>query len=255
MSTITSVEQRLPISIQLLSRISTYAHVFESVLAIILFGLFPSLSPKMPERQIFFRPRYFEDSASIHSIASSVSTLIDEDLTDNEDDEDTEISVDEDEIKFRKLSILSAPMAKSKSLSLMPFARRMSLPAKRFSEHFTTTLSNPFQTSSPSPLQTPIFDTFDSPHNSPILTSSSEFEPTSCLTPPTRCLDHVHFVDSKEVEKTVVEVKQLEEIEYFEKELSREPMIIITKEKVVKVTKIRRVAKKAKSFLRIRRQS
>jgi hypothetical protein len=110
MSTAIIVEQRLPISIQLLSRISTYAHVFEvcdplydiyvrcswrrcqqSVLAMFLFWLFPSLGPKMPELETVYRPRRrCGCTVSIHSIQSTASTLVDENMTTEEEDLDVE---------------------------------------------------------------------------------------------------------------------------------------------------------------------
>jgi hypothetical protein len=106
MSTTIIVEQRLPVSIQLLSRISTYAHVFEvscslrdvrmrdanenplqSVLATILFWLFPSLGPPMPELQIVSYRRRRASSVSIHSLKSTASTLVDEDMTEGKDND------------------------------------------------------------------------------------------------------------------------------------------------------------------------
>lgn len=249
MSTSITVEQPLPVSIQLLSRISTYAHVFESVLAIVLFWLFPSLEPKMPECQITFRRRSRRYSASIHSVKSMASTLVDEDMTDKEDNEsDVEV---EDEIRARRrFYMLSAPMMKSKSLSLMPFARRMSLPAKRFSEHFATAMSSPFQTPYTSPFQSPYSNPFNSPLPSPIHTPSSEFGPTCYFSPLGHRSEHVYFDEDQGEEETQIVVERIEKVEYSQEQFSSS--ITSDFKNVGRVKKMKRVTRRAKSFLRFR---
>ncbi|KAF9469351.1 hypothetical protein BDZ94DRAFT_1303835 [Collybia nuda] len=236
----TIVEQPLPISVQFLSRISTYAHIFESVLAVVLFWLFPSLRPKMPERLTTFRPRSRRYSESDNSVKSMASTLVDEDVTEREENNESDTDDDED-VKVGKFYMPSTPLMKSKSLSLMPFARRMSLPAKRFSEHISTTISSPFQSPIPSP--------FGSPLSSPVQTPSSILESTCYFSSP-GLSDHVTFEEPEEMVNVVVE--QSEEAEYVKDGLLVQP--ITNSKNNGSVTKMKRATKKAKSLLRLRRQ-
>lgn len=155
-------------------------------------------------------------------------------------------------MKGCKFPVLSAPMMKSNSLSLMPFARRMSLPAKRFSEHFVATMSSPFQTPHPSPFQSPWSSPFNSPLQSPVQTPSSEFEPTCYFSPLGHRSEYTYPEDRCEEQETQVVVEQAEEVEYFEVEFLSNPVADL--KNVEKVKRIKRVTKKVKSLLRLRRQ-
>ncbi|KAF5379186.1 hypothetical protein D9615_005987 [Tricholomella constricta] len=148
MSTII-VEQRLPIIIQFISLIPAYTQYITSVTAIFIFWLCPSLAPQMPVREILSKPRR---TVSIHSLKSTTSTLVD---TASANDGASKVSGDfvgdftTSPNKFTNpFSKLPSPMkmGKSPTLSLRPFARRMSMPARRLSEHITTALASPFQT-------------------------------------------------------------------------------------------------------------
>ncbi|KAF5379087.1 hypothetical protein D9615_005916 [Tricholomella constricta] len=148
MSTII-VEQRLPIIIQFISVIPAYTQYITSITAIFIFWLCPSLAPQMPVREILSKPRR---TVSIHSLKSTTSTLVD---TASANDGASKASGDLNEdfnnspTKFTNpFSKLPSPMkmGKSPTLSLRPFARRMSMPARRLSEHITIALASPFQT-------------------------------------------------------------------------------------------------------------
>ncbi|KAF5379162.1 hypothetical protein D9615_006000 [Tricholomella constricta] len=143
------VEQRLPVIIQFISIIPAYTQYIASVTAIFIFWLCPSLAPQMPVREILSKPRR---TISIHSLKSTTSTLVD---TASANDGASKASGDlngdfnNSPTKFTNpFSKLSSPMkmGKSPTLSLRPFARRMSMPARRLSEHITTALASPFQT-------------------------------------------------------------------------------------------------------------
>ncbi|KAF5379225.1 hypothetical protein D9615_005920 [Tricholomella constricta] len=147
MSTII-VEQRLPIIIQFISIIPAYTQYITSITAIFIFWLCPSLAPQMPVREILSKPRR---TVSIHSLKSTTSTLVD---TASANDGASKASGDlngdfnNSPTKFTNpFSKLPSPMkmGKSPTLSLRPFARRMSMPARRLSEHITTALASPFQ--------------------------------------------------------------------------------------------------------------
>lgn len=156
-------------------------------------------------------------------------------------------------MKSYKFPVLSTPMMKSKSLSLMPFARRMSLPAKRFSEHLVTTVSSPFQTPHPSPFQSPYPSPFNSPLQSPVQTPSSEFEPTCYFSPLGHRSEYIYSEDRCEEQETQVVVDRAEEVEYLEEEFLSNPVANL--KNIEKVTRIKRVTRKAKTLLRLRRQS
>jgi hypothetical protein len=140
-------------------------------------------------------------------------------------------------------------MRKSKSLSLMPFARRMSLPAKRFSEHFASAVSSPFQTPCPSPFSSP----FNSPLSSPVQTPAAQLDSTFYFSPLGHHAEHVTFEEHVTLEDQEVEVEEMQTVvERVETEAGSEPRVV---RHVAGVAKMKRVARKAKSILCLRRQS
>ncbi|KAF5379089.1 hypothetical protein D9615_005914 [Tricholomella constricta] len=206
MSTII-VEQRLPIIIQFISIIPAYTQYITSITAIFIFWLCPSLAPQMPVREILSKPRR---TVSIHSLKSTTSTLVDTaSANDGASKASGDLSGDfnNSPTKFTNpFSKLPSPikMGKSPTLSLRPFARRMSMPARRLSEHITTALASPFQT----------------PYTPDLEEADSYFAPQGRL--------HAHHCMS------VVEVK---ETEMEDKEVA------LVEIEVIKVERVERVAR------------
>ncbi|KAG6917125.1 hypothetical protein DXG01_003791 [Tephrocybe rancida] len=132
MSSAVLIEQRPPFILLLASRIPTYAHILISVLAIILFKAFPSLAiAKLPVRVISRKPRS-------GSLTSTTSTLVDTDDTSNKDVSDTEKASRHRHVSFSAkipFNRLGTPIkvAISRSKSIKPLARRLSIPARRLS--------------------------------------------------------------------------------------------------------------------------
>ncbi|KAG6917122.1 hypothetical protein DXG01_003788 [Tephrocybe rancida] len=132
MSSAVLIEQRPPFILLLASRIPTYAHILISVLAIILFKAFPSLAiAKPPVRVISPKPRS-------GSLTSTTSTLVDTDNASNKDVSDKEkqprrrhVSFST-KIPFNRIGT-SMKVAISRSKSIKPLARRLSIPARRLS--------------------------------------------------------------------------------------------------------------------------
>ncbi|KAF8068944.1 hypothetical protein FPV67DRAFT_1652325 [Lyophyllum atratum] len=225
MSTIL-VEQRLPIIVQLISRVPAYAQVIASVIALFIFWLCPSMAPKLPVRQIRAK------QISIHSLNSTTSTFVDTASKNAEESNDSkdvgEELVDRTPIKFSNpFSKLAAPVKVMMSPSLArvrPYARRMSLPARRFTEHFATTIATPFHHR----------------RDSLNLGADSYFVPHTCT----------KVEDKVEVEVTVVEAEV--DVSVVEQDAGVPDALAQSSNK--KATKFKRMTKKVKALLRIRRR-
>ncbi|KAG5644711.1 hypothetical protein DXG03_007934 [Asterophora parasitica] len=162
--TTTIVEQRLPLIIQFISSIPALWQYATSVTAIVVFWLQPSLAPQMPVRVIL--PSNLRRIESTHSLKSTASTLIDinDGACDTASTRDTVVDDCEESRKFTNpFSKLPTPkMAMSPSLTLRPFARRMTMPARRLSEHITATLARHTPSS---PFTRVEEDSYFTPHN------------------------------------------------------------------------------------------
>ncbi|KAF5379185.1 hypothetical protein D9615_005986 [Tricholomella constricta] len=213
MSTII-VEQRLPIIIQFISLIPAYTqYITVSVTAIFIFWLCPSLAPQMPIPHL---------PMTMHR-------------------------------KCRETSggTLPSPMkmGKSPTLSLRPFARRMSMPARRLSEHITTALASPFQT----------------PHTLDLEEVDSYFAPQGqgrrhCIS-----VIEVKEPEVKEaalVEAEVVKVERVDRVARVECWVAEQEACVVEAPIVApttpaaslkETTRFKRVTKKAKALLRVRR--
>ncbi|GLB42346.1 hypothetical protein LshimejAT787_1103610 [Lyophyllum shimeji] len=118
------VEQRLPVFIQLFSRIPTWAHFMASVLAILVLWARPSLAPAMP-------------------MPSINSTLVDRTSDDDDElaeSEDLRRELGEVRHKFHNpFSKLARPVKHAMSPTLAcgrSYARKVSLSGKHLAEHF-----------------------------------------------------------------------------------------------------------------------
>jgi len=131
-TSVTVVEQRLPISVQWLSRISTYAHYLKSVFTTFVLWVCPSIAPKMPARQP--PPPRPTLAATIRSVDSTTSTLVDPPHTRCESEKSSHSdSVKENVVRSSKKS--QNPF--SKLFPPIPrFTRRMSFPGQQLPEAF-----------------------------------------------------------------------------------------------------------------------
>lgn len=221
------VEQPLPITFLILSRVSTYAHCVESAVATFVFWACPSLCPGMPPRQILKKRRTILcRTISVHSLDSS-STLVEElaaiqnNATVSLDDQpnpSTRQKLGNALVKF------SAPIM-APSHSIRPFARRMSLPARRLSESFATAVATPFRTH------------------------------TCDIDPPS------YFTTTVEPSTLSPEEPIIQEVPAIERENAPEAVVCIVQEKetavllVKRTNKIKRVTRKMKSLLHFRQRS
>jgi len=230
MSTI--MEQRLPITILLLSRVSTYLHYVESVVAIFVFWVCPPLCPGMPPtRQILKKHRkVLCRTISTHSISSS-STLV-EGLPVIQDDivgfnPSDQINISKRQKLGNAIVKFSAPIM-APTHSIRPFARRLSLPARRFSESFATAVATPFRTH--------LLD-IDSPSYFAPLQLTSETSSSY----PEEPIEEIQTVTEQEIAlEAVICIVEADELSYHQ---------------VKKVTKIKRVTRKMKSLLCSRQRS
>ncbi|KAG6861413.1 hypothetical protein C0995_000542 [Termitomyces sp. Mi166 len=143
MSTVVLVEQRPPCILMLASRVPTYTHIVISFLAVLLIQAFPSwATAKPPVREVTRKRRS-------SSLTSNASTLVDpaeadatkKDMNHKEKEKRHHISFS-NKNPFNRLGS-SVKMLLSRSKSMKPkLARRLSLPARRFSSHIVTALHN-----------------------------------------------------------------------------------------------------------------
>ncbi|KAG5636828.1 hypothetical protein H0H81_006682 [Sphagnurus paluster] len=148
----TLVETRLPTFILTISRVSAYAHLFMSIMATLIFWLCPSIAPNMPVRVVLPSPTK-PRSATVSSHKSTTTLVASSDADANDvaslkaapADLGEEL-VEETPAKFTNPFCKGSPMrtAMSPTISFHPFARRISMPARRLSHHITTTLGAPF---------------------------------------------------------------------------------------------------------------
>ncbi|KAG6828566.1 hypothetical protein H0H92_007550 [Tricholoma furcatifolium] len=148
MTSVTLIEQRPPFILLLASRGTTYMHVVISILAVVLISVSPSWAMSMPPtRAISRKPRS-------NSFTSTTTTLV-------EPTGETEVSAERDvseNAPLRHASFsgaknpfqglgshiklaISRTRSKSESISA-PLARRLSMPARRFSSHVVTAIHN-----------------------------------------------------------------------------------------------------------------
>ncbi|KAG5649987.1 hypothetical protein H0H81_001199 [Sphagnurus paluster] len=152
MSTIL-IERRLPTSIIIISHISAYAHFFTSIVTTLILWLCPSIAPNMPVRVAI--PTTKRRSAAVSSHKSNTTLVANSDVDANDvaslkaapADVGDELG-EETPAKFTNPFCKGSPMrvAMSPTLTLHPFARRISMPARRLSHHITATLGAPFHT-------------------------------------------------------------------------------------------------------------
>ncbi|KAG5636829.1 hypothetical protein H0H81_006683 [Sphagnurus paluster] len=165
MSTIL-VETRLPTSILIISRVSAYAHLVTSIMAALILWLCPSITPNTPVRVVL--PTSTKLRSATVSSHKSTTTLVASSDADANDVASLKAApadlgeelVEETPAKFTNPFCKGSPMrmAMSPTLSLHPFARRISMPARRLSHHITTTLGAPFHAAQP--LEIPEADSY-----------------------------------------------------------------------------------------------
>ncbi|RDB29532.1 hypothetical protein Hypma_015910 [Hypsizygus marmoreus] len=221
MPTIILVEQRPPMGIRLLSRVSTYTHFFESVVAILVLWLYPALTPNMPALQVTPpSPRYLNRTVSIHSLQSTTSTLVDSlSISDEAPDEsDHSKEVETRPRSWSKRSSTLIPPA----LSLV---RRMSAPARRFSEHLSSTITS-------------------------LQTSSPEISPDFYF----GARKIVEVQVEVDVQETETEIEYSSDIGVVEEIVFASFAEVQTQQTTKRKTKLKKITKKAKSLLSIRRR-
>ncbi|KAF8078991.1 hypothetical protein FPV67DRAFT_1663656 [Lyophyllum atratum] len=228
MSTVV-VEQRLPVYVQFLSRVPAYAHFIQSVLSILVLWVYPSLAPKMPARQITYKPGVL----SIYSFKSTTSTLVEFSL----DKADGSMSRSEDAcngfdapIKSYDFSKPKYPRKTSPSLTLVPFVRRMSISTRRLTKRITTVFSSSFQT----PLRNPSLG----------IESNSNFTSHNLS----------NFEVDIKVETVEKEIDKCCVVEVADENIKLRILETLSPTCLKKSTKFKRAVKKARAFLHIRRR-
>ncbi|KAG5650510.1 hypothetical protein H0H81_011988 [Sphagnurus paluster] len=120
------VESRLPTPIFIISRVSAYAHLFESITATLVLWLCPSIAPNTPVRVVMLT----KSCAVTVSSLKSTTTLV--------------ANSDADSSESASVKTAPADLGEEYIASFLSFARRISMPARRLSEHITSALGAPF---------------------------------------------------------------------------------------------------------------
>ena len=211
-----------------------------------IFWVCPLLSPGIPLRHVI-KKQILPRTVSTHSLESSTSTLVDEPKTTQDTTVDSNpdgrskcgqlchcilsLTISAGTPKFQKLGHafvkFSTPIM-APTHSIKPFARRLSLPARRFSESFATAVATPFRTHS--------LDVEPSSYFTSVLVS--EAFPHHVENPVGRDVRAIETEDAIEEIAFVVDVE--------------EPH---PEKKVIKMKRVKRVTRKIKSLLHFRQRS